>query len=131
MTLQEKIKSDLKQSMKDKTEARTSAIRVMMGEFQRQPKKELTDTEVIAIIRKLIKSEAETLAIKGVESSDYMQVLEGYMPRQPSEDEITEWIRENIDFSRFKNKMQVMKPIMSHFAGMADGNMVKKILENF
>ena len=48
MSLQEKIKSDLKDSMKAKDEARTSAIRVVLGEFSRQPKKELDDQEVIA-----------------------------------------------------------------------------------
>lgn len=130
MTLQEKIKSDLKQSMKEKNETKTSALRVLLGEFQRQPKKELSDLEVIAIIRKLIKSETEILSSSGQESSGYMEVLDAYMPKQPSEPEITEWIEQNIDFSQFKNKMQAMKPIMGHFGGMADGNIVKKILEN-
>lgn len=130
MSLQQKIKSDLKESMKAKNEAKTSTLRVLLGEFARQPSKELSDVEVIAIIRKLIKSEAETLSKTGGETSDYMLILEGYMPKQPSETEITDWIKSNIDFSQFKNKMQAMKPILTHFAGMADGNVVKKILES-
>ncbi|RJX33114.1 MAG: hypothetical protein C4531_05730 [Desulfurivibrio sp.] len=130
MTLQEKIRSDLKQSMKAKTEARTSALRVLIGEFGRQLKKELADAEVLAIIRKLIKSEAETLEKKGEPSSEYMQILEGYLPKQASEAEIRAWIEKNIDFGKFQTKMQAMKPIMANFAGMADGNTVKKILES-
>ena len=130
MTLQERIKNDLKQSMKAKTEARTSALRVLIGEFQRQVKKELADDEVIAVIRKLIKSEAETLEKKGEGTSEYMQILEGYLPQQASEEEIRAWIEKNIDFSSFKNKMQAMKPIMANFAGRADGNTVKGILES-
>ncbi|MFZ5764124.1 MAG: GatB/YqeY domain-containing protein [Thermodesulfobacteriota bacterium] len=129
MSLQEKIKSDLKESMKAKTEARTSALRVLLGEFGRQAKKELDDTEVIAVIRKLIKAENETLAQTGGEPSEYLQILESYLPRQASEEEIRTWIAANIDFSKLGNKMQAMKPIMAHFAGMAEGNTVKAILE--
>jgi uncharacterized protein YqeY len=131
MTLQEKIKNDLKASMKAKDEARTSALRVLIGEFQRQPQKELSDTEVLSVIRKLIKAETEMVAMAKSGSSAYLAVLESYMPKQASADEIREWVVGNIDFSQFKNKMQAMKPVMAHFAGTADGNTVKKILESF
>jgi uncharacterized protein YqeY len=130
MTLQESIQNDLKKSMKAKDEARTSALRVLIGEFQRQPKKELADGEVLSIIRKLIKAETEMVARTKSGSSDYLAVLEGYVPKQSSEEEIREWMVNNIDFSQFKNKMQAMKPVMAHFSGTADGNMVKKILES-
>ena len=130
MTLQEKIRQDLKESMKAKTEARTSALRVILGEFGRQEKKTLTDAEVIAVIRKLVKSEQETLAKTGADSSDYLTTLEGYLPKEPSEAEIRQWIGANIDFSSFGNKMQAMRPIMAHFAGTVDGNTVKRILES-
>jgi uncharacterized protein YqeY len=130
MSLQDKIRSDLKESMKAKEEARTSALRVLLGEFQRQPKKELEDKEIIAIVRKLVKSENEALAAEKAESSEYLQVLEGYLPTQASEESIREWIIANVDFNQFKNKMQAMKPIMTHFAGTADGNTVKRILES-
>ncbi|MCK5196393.1 MAG: GatB/YqeY domain-containing protein, partial [Desulfobulbaceae bacterium] len=118
MSLQEKIRSDLKESMKAKDEARTSALRVLLGEFQRQPKKELEDKEVMAIVRKLVKSENEMLSAGDSESSAYLEVLKGYLPKQASEEDIREWVTANIDFSQFKNKMQAMKPIMTHFAGV-------------
>ncbi|MEN8142470.1 MAG: GatB/YqeY domain-containing protein [Thermodesulfobacteriota bacterium] len=130
MGLQEKIGSDLKESMKAKDEARTSALRVVLGEFQRQAKKELSDQEVQGIIRKLVKSENELLAKSGGESSEYLKVLDGYLPKQPTEAEIREWIAENINMDDFKNKMQAMKQIMGNFGGAADGNVVKKILES-
>lgn len=129
MSLQEKIQHDLRLSMKAKTAARTSALRVIIGEFQRQSKKELSDTEVLAIIKKLIKSETEMLARSETQTSEYLIVLEEYMPRQPTEEEIKAWIGNNIDFGQFTNKMQAMKPIMAHYAGALDGNTVKKILE--
>ena len=130
MTLQEKIRQDLKISMKAKNEARTSALRVMLGEFGRQNKKELSDPEVIAIIRKLVKAEQEVLSKTKATSSEYLSILEEFLPKEPSEAEIRQWISANIDFSSFNNKMQAMRPIMAHFAGSVDGNTVKKILES-
>ncbi len=132
MSLQEQIRADLKESMKAKTEVRTSAIRIILGEFQRQPNKELTDPEVVSIIRKLVKSETELLAAsnKSAEDSEYISILEAYLPQQATEEEIRKWINDNIDFSTFKNSMQAMKPIMTNFAGRADGNTVKNILQS-
>lgn len=130
MSLQEKVKADLKLSMKAKNETRTSALRVLLGEFQRQPRKELGDADVLSIIRKLIKSENELLEKKGEAGSDFLNIMQEYMPRQADDEQVRTWIRDNIDFSQYKNKMMAMKQIMSHFAGTVDGNTVKKILES-
>ena len=131
MSLQEQISAELKTAMKSRDRVKTDAVRVLIGEFQRQPEKELTDQQVAGIIRKLIKSEKELLAASGSEDSGFIEVLAGYLPQQAGEDEIRKWIAENIDFSDFNNTMQAMKPIMAHFAGNADGNTVKKILQTF
>lgn len=131
MGLQSSIRDDLKKAMKAKDEARVSALRVMLGEFQRQEKKELDDGEVVAIIRKLIKAERETLDRTGQATSPYLEIIESYQPRQAGEEEIRNWIAANIDFSQLKNKMQAMRPIMAHFGSAADGDTVKKVLESF
>ncbi len=128
MGLQETISSQLKSSMKAKDTVRTGAIRVLIGEFQRQPEKELQDDQVVGIIKKLIKSERETLAAAKQEDTGFIQVLEEFLPRQAGEEEIRQWIRANIDFSTLNNTMQAMRPIMAHFGSSADGNTVKKIL---
>ena len=131
MSLQEQISAELKTAMKSRDRVKTDAVRVLIGEFQRQPEKELTDQQVAGIIRKLIKSEKELLAASGSEDSGFIEVLEGYLPQQAGEDEIRKWIAENIDLGDFNNTMQAMKPIMAHFAGNADGSTVKKILQTF
>ena len=131
MSLQEQISAELKTAMKSRDRVKTDAVRVLIGEFQRQPEKELTDQQVAGIIRKLIKSEKELLAASGSEDSGFIEVLEGYLPQQAGEDEIRKWIAENIDLGEFNNTMQAMKPIMAHIAGNADGNTVKKILQSF
>lgn len=130
MRLQEKITSELKVAMKAKDSARTGTIRILIGEFQRQPEKELSDETVVGIIKKLIKSEREVIAAGGQGDQDYIAVLESYLPSQASEEEIRQWIRQNVDLSAFANTMQAMKPIMAHFGSNADGNTVKKILQS-
>ncbi len=128
MSLQKDITEELKPAIKAKDTAKTGAVRILIGEFQRSPIKELSDEQVIGIIKKLIKSERELLAASGEERSDFLTIMETYLPKQASEEEIRSWIMENIDFSAFGNKMQAMRPIMTHFGSSADGNMVKKIL---
>ncbi|MCG6930154.1 MAG: GatB/YqeY domain-containing protein [Desulfofustis sp.] len=129
MSLQESISAELKAAMKSRDTVRTDAIRVLIGEFQRQPDKQLADQQVVGIIRKLIKSEKELLAVSGREDSGFIAIMEGFLPRQPGEEEIRAWIAGHVDFSQFGNKMQAMKPIMAHFGSTVDGNTVKRILQ--
>ena len=131
MGLQEQIKKDLMAAMKARDEEKKSILRLIMGEFGRQAQKELTDDAVIAILKKMIKSEREVLERKGEDGNNrFIDVIEAYLPRLASEQEIGAWITENIDFAQFKNKMQAMGKIMAHFGASADGNMVKKVLQN-
>ena len=131
MSLQQQIQSDLKGAMKAKDKVKTSAIRIVMGEFARQPQKELSDDQVIGIIRKLIKSEKELLAVSKGSDTSFIDALEEYLPQQATEEDIRGWIKDNVDFSEFKNVMQAMRPIMAHFGSTADGNLVKKVLQEF
>lgn len=131
MELQEQIKKDLMAAMKARDEEKKSILRLIMGEFGRQAQKELMDDAVIAILKKMIKSEREVLERKGEDGNNrFIDVIEAYLPRLASEQEIAAWITENIDFAQFKNKMQAMGKIMAHFGASADGNMVKKVLQN-
>lgn len=130
MTLQEKIKKDLVPAMKDKDAVRKDTLRVILGEFGRAETKELSDKEVIRILKKLVKSEKELLEKKGDNTeSEFIRIIEAYLPKTASAEEITTWISANIDFSEFKNKMQAMRPIMQHFGDTADGDTVKQILQ--
>lgn len=129
MGLQQQIESQLVAALKAKDKERAGAIRILKGEFQRQPEKELSDDKVVAIIKKLIKSEKELLEASKQESSEYIDILQGYLPQQASDEDVRAWIKENIDFSSFANKMQAMRPIMAHFGTTVDGGAVKKILQ--
>jgi hypothetical protein len=129
--MQESLREDLKVAMKARDTDRTGAIRILMGEFARQPEKVLSDEQVIAIVKKLIKSERELLAAQKQEGSSFLTIMEEYLPQQASEEEIYAWVEKNIDFSLYGSKMQAMKPIMQHFGSAVDGNTVKKVLQRF
>ena len=100
-----------------------------MGEFGRQSQKEISDPDVVKIIKKLVKAEKEVLEKSGQDGDNrFIQVAQAYLPRAATEDEIKAWISANIDLAAYKSKMQAMGPIMKHFGDRADGNQVKKIL---
>lgn len=136
MSLQLQIKKDLMTAMKERDEVRKETLRVVMGEFARMDKKALSDEDVIKILKKLVKSESEALEMSagtsgGAKESPFIGVIEAYLPRMASEDEVRDWIAKNVDFSKYKDKMQAMRDIMGHFEGNADGKMVRSILESF
>ena len=131
MTLQTELKKDLAQAMKDRDTAKKEALRVILGELSRAVTKVLEDKEVVRILKKLVKSEKELLNKREEQDSEYLQIIESYLPQMASEEQIKSWIRENIDFSQFVNRMQAMGPIMNHFGETADGNSVKTILQQW
>jgi uncharacterized protein YqeY len=145
ISLHDKIKLDLKNAILQKQNDIRNTIRVIMGEYPKltvpitlqsgkktsrvKKPEEISDEDLLGIIRGLVKSEKTVLEIQKKESSPYMQVLESYLPKMAGRDEIMAWINENIDFSAYKSPMQAMAPIMKHFGKLADGNMVKGLLQ--
>ena len=145
----EKIRQDLKTAMRNKDAMVRDALRQVMSEYPSltvpvqvkledgrtkdttRPKRaeEITDEDVVGIIRKLVKSEKVVLEARQEKTSGYLQTLEDYLPQMATREEIESWIRENIDFAGFKSPMQAMGPIMKHFGKTADGNLVKQVLQ--
>lgn len=125
MSLQQEILKCFRNKAISKREKET--LRVVIGELQRQKTKEVPDSDVVKILKKLAASERELGERK---DQGYIDVLESFLPKEATEEEISAWIRQNIDFSTYKNKMQAMKDILAHFGPAADGNRVKEILIN-
>jgi len=146
LSLQDKLKEDLKLALRSKHDALKSTIRQIMSEFFKltlpvtleggkkstRPKKpeEITNDDIVGIIQGLIKSERIVLEAKKEESSEYLRILETYLPRQASREEIVDWIRANLDLGQYKNKMQAVGPVMKHFGKAADGKLVNQILKD-
>ncbi len=146
MSLYEKIRSDMKTAMVKKDTAVRDTMRLIMGEFPNltvaitlesgkkttrvKTPEEITDDDLMNIIRKFIKSEKTMLDIKKQETSDYLELLNSYLPKMATIEEIEQWINQNVDFSKFKSPMQAMGTVMKHFGKLADGNQVKSVLKN-
>lgn len=122
--LQQKIISDFKESRGEERDA----LKVIVGEFQRQPKKVLSDDETEKILRKLSHGEKELLEAKKQESSTYLEVIKAYLPPEVSENTIRAWLEKNVDWSSLKNKMEAIKLVKAHFGPTTDGNVVKKLI---
>lgn len=91
--------------------------------------KHLTEIDVDGVtpgeLKKLVNIKLMAL---GDELTSYkIMIAQKYLPKQATEEEIIQWIADNLDLSSYNNKMQAMKPIMQHFQG-CDGNFVKSIL---
>ena len=128
MTLKEQIVEDLSNAIRNKKQ--TNNLKVIVGEIQRLQDKDPDDNVIIKILRKLVKSEKEQLKYIGDTTSEYLQIVESYIPKQEtvSEEEIIKWIQNNINFEDLKSKLSTIKIILGHFNGRTDGKTVKKIL---
>ena len=103
MTLTERINNDLKEAMKSKDSFRLGVIRMVKGAMQLakpNPREELTDDDVIAVISKQIKMRNDSInefTKAGREdlveqNKKEIEVLKAYMPEQLTEEELIEII---------------------------------------
>jgi uncharacterized protein len=146
ISLYDKIRQDMKRAMLKKNTQVRNAMRLIMGAFPSltvpitlesgkkttRVKKpgEITNDDLINIIRKFVKSEKTVLEFKKETTSDYLELLNLYLPQMASSEQIEQWIRDNVDISSFKSPMQAMGNVMKHFGKLADGNKVKAVLKN-
>jgi hypothetical protein len=144
ISLYDKLKKDLKRAMLQKDPSVRDTMRQIMAEFPKltvpltlesgkkstrlKKPEEITDDDILGTIKGLVKSEQTVLEIKKEETSEYLEILQSYLPATATREEIAAWIKANIDFSQFKNKMQAMGPVMKHFGKLADGKQVNQIL---
>jgi hypothetical protein len=145
VTLLAKLRSDLKTAMLRRDSGVKDTIRQVISEFPKltvplvlesgkkttrlKKDDEITNDDIVDIIRGLVKSERTVLELKKEETSEYLETLELYLPKMAERDTVKAWIMENVDFTAVKSPMQAMGPIMKHFGKTADGNMVKDILQ--
>lgn len=121
---------DMRAAIINKNEKRKATLRFIVGEFARVPNlpqdKNVTDDQVVKLINKAVASES-TLPTP---DQEFIAILQEYLPKLVTDEEVLAWIKENVDFSSLKNKMQAIKLVMSNFSGRVDGNNVKKLIEN-
>lgn len=111
MTIQERIKKDMVNAMKNKETDKVSFLRFLMGEFTRGYKKNIDDDESISILKK-------TLANSQQMNNDFeVSILEEYLPTMFSDDKIktiVETIIKDNSFTSMKDMGKVMVELKNH-----------------
>jgi hypothetical protein len=123
-----KITEDLKSAMKSKDTDKLGIIRVLKGEIERSEqtstgKVELTDSEIVKIVKKLIEAIKETTNDK-----TELAVLDVYLPKQLSEDEI-KIIVATVKQSGVSQMGDFMKHFKTNYDGQYDGKLLSNLVK--
>ncbi len=143
MSLKEKLQEDLKSSMKNKDTIRKSVvtlIRAAIKQYEVDNRVELADDAIIDIISKQLKQRKDSLAEfekanRGdliEETKSEIQVLEGYLPQQLSEEELEKIVIETIaevGATSMKDMGKIMATIKPKTAGRADGRKINELVK--
>ena len=146
MTLQERLMNDFKEAMKAKDVVRKNTIsfvRAAIKQIEVDTRTELTDEDIAGILAKQVKMRRDAIGeFEKAGRHDLVDsykaeidVLTVYMPKQLSLDEINEIIRETaqaMGVEKGKENMgKLMGAVMPKVKGIADGNQVRKLIEEF
>lgn len=143
MSLKEKLQEDLKSSMKNKDTIRKSVvtlIRAAIKQHEVDNRVELADDAIIDIISKQLKQRKDSLAEFEKanrddlveETKSEIQVLEGYLPQQLSEEELEKIVIETIaevGATSIKDMGKIMATIKPKTAGRADGRKINELVK--
>ncbi|MEQ1836993.1 MAG: GatB/YqeY domain-containing protein [Candidatus Nitrotoga sp.] len=143
MSLKQSITEDMKTAMRAKETARLGAIRLLLAAIKQREvddRIELTDTDVISIIDKMIKQRRDSISqfeaaarqdLVDVEKFE-ISVLQTYMPQAMSEDAIDAAVNAAIANSGAKSPQEMgkvialLKPVL---AGRADMGKVSALVK--
>lgn len=140
MSLLQQIKQDQIQARKDKQKDTASILTTLYSEAAMVGKnngnRETNDSEVKALIKKFIKGIDETLEIRPNEQLEHeKEVLQQYLPKQLTEDELEGVIRgivESLEDKSPKAIGTIMKTLKGDYDGQFDGkqasNIAKRVL---
>ncbi len=141
MSLKAKLMEDLKTSMKNKDILRKNTItmvRAGIKQVEVDERIELDDEAIIQLISKQLKEKRNAIVEfkKGnrddlvQQAEDEIDVLLEYLPKQLTEDELTEIVREVIEAGDYtmKDMGKIMKDVMPKIQGKADGKMVNEVV---
>lgn len=100
MTIQETIENNFKQLLRNpsrnnpKIKEKINHLRLIKGELQRLNEKILTNETTIKVLKQLHKLETERLQYVPTQTtSNFLTLLNNYLPKMADEKEITDWIK--------------------------------------
>jgi len=145
MALKERIEGDIKKAMLAKDKDRLRALRaikasILLVETEKGTNGAISEDKEISILMKAVKQRKESADIytqqgrpelaKG--EMDELAIIEEYLPKQLSEEELKEKLSEiikRIGASTPKDMGKVMGVATKELAGTADGKMVSTIVK--
>ena len=138
----EKLQNELKRSMKDKNETRTSVLRMLISEFkyaQIEKRSPLDEAESVQVVLRAIKKRKESIEMYAQagrndladKESQELKILEEFAPAQMDEAAAAQKINEVIEELGAKEKKdmgRVIKEVLSRYKGQIDGKLAQKII---
>ena len=143
MSLQEQISAALKDAMRARDEVKMTTLRLVLTAIKKREKEArslLEDQEVISVITSQIKQRRESIEqyrkagredLAQTEENE-LQILQGYMPEQVSEEEISNTLDEiiaEVGAVSMKDMGKVMKAAMAKLAGKAEGGAINAMVK--
>lgn len=143
MSLKEQLLSDMKEAMKEKDVLRKNTVQSVRGAILQQEKdskQDVSEEQILDIIMTEIKKRKDALTDfeKGhrpdlIDAANAeIAVLQGYLPAQLSQEELTALVRETIQevsAVSMKDMGKVMGAITSKVKGKADNSKVSSIVK--
>ena len=137
----EKIKQDMYAAMKSKDKVKATILRSLLSNLKKieiEKKEPIAEPEYLSIVKKMVKqlkesidlySQAGRIELAEKEKSE-LSIIEAYLPKQFSEKEISELIKNIISEISAKNISdigKVMAVVMKKGGGKVDGGIANRI----
>lgn len=145
MSLKTQIETDLKQAMRDKDEVAKLSLRAVKTAITEVEKSggqaELSDSDIEQIVQREAKRRRDAAAefekagqpARVQEEMAELTILERYLPKQLSTDEIGEIVRATIaevGATSMADMGNIMSAVMPNVAGVADGKAVSQAVRD-
>ena len=133
--LKEKLMEDLKQSMKDKNVVRKNVVQMVRASILQVEKDngiEVEDNKILDIIAKEVKKRKDSLADLINQAKEEIAILEEYLPKQLTKEELTEKVKEIIEktgATSMKDMGKVMKACKEEIGASADGKAINEVVK--
>lgn len=145
MNLLDRLTVDMKEAMKNKEKQRLSVIRMVKSALQNEAiklSKELTEDEALTVLNRELKQRKDSLhEFEKANREDLAEkvreeivILTVYMPKQLSEEEVAEIVKETIQEVGATSKAEigkVMGAIMPKVKGKTDGTIVNRLVQQY
>jgi uncharacterized protein YqeY len=145
MSLINQIDQDIKQAMLAKQEARLRGLRaiksaLLLARTEKGASEDISSETEIKVLQKLIKQRKESAEIYKAQNredlykieAEEMEVIEAYLPKQMSREEIETYIKDvisRVGATSIKDMGKVMGTTNKELAGKADGRTISDVVK--